>query len=45
MGKKYNKLNSAEMKAIFSSYDILLLTEKWSNDTFYHNVENITPNT
>ena len=31
-GKRYNKLNSPELKHVFENNHIILLTETWTND-------------
>ena len=39
MGRRYNKLDSEEMKTLFAENDILLLTETWLNENHNGNVE------
>lgn len=38
IGKSFNKLDSEELKQIFSKNYILLFTESWSNEQFNHDV-------
>jgi len=42
IGKGYNKLDSDEMKNTLNKYDIVLLTETWSNDNFNYDIQNFT---
>ena len=39
IGRRYNKLNSVELKQVFASSDIIMFTEAWSNDCYDYHVD------